>query len=42
MRIGDKVVYLDPEQEREVTNLRLHHKINWNKAVPKIIEEKFK
>ena len=23
-------------------NLRLHHKINWNKAVPKVIEEKFK
>jgi hypothetical protein len=21
MRIGDKVVYLDPQQEREVTNL---------------------
>ncbi len=23
-------------------NLRLHHKINWNKAVPKIIEQKYK
>lgn len=23
-------------------NLRLHHKINWNRAVPKIIEEKYK
>ena len=24
------------------TNKRLHHKINWNNAVPKIIDEKFK